>query len=156
MGQGALEAEVTINATPDRVWEVVSDLEAMKDRSPEVVGMWMRGRPKVGARGVNLNRRKGFVWPTTTRITQWKPPSNDDGRGALAFHVRPTDAVWSYQLEPSGSGTRLIERRSDPQGNGVLVRLTARWALGGKAGHDIELQAGMHETLAKVKTAAEG
>lgn len=155
MGQGPLEASIEIAAAPDVVWSAVSDVKAMKDRSPELVGMWLFGRPKAGRRGINLNRRKGFVWPTTTRITQWKPPSLDQGRGAFAFHVGPTDAVWSYELEPTPTGTLLTERRTAPKGDGLVVRLTARLALGGMANHDGELLAGMHATLRAIKSATE-
>jgi hypothetical protein len=141
------EASVDIAATPDQVWALVSDLSAMRRASPELVGTWLFGRPRVGCRGINLNRRKAFVWPTVTRITRWKPPSLDAGRGALAFHVWPTDVEWSYELEPNGSGTRVTERRSALVDPSRIVRLTANLALGGAGSHDTELLAGMHRTL---------
>lgn len=150
-GQGPLEVEVDIAATPDAVWGAVSDLKAMARRSPELVGMWMVGAPGVGSRGVNLNRRKSFVWPTTMRVTQWKPAVLDTGRGALAFHIWPTDVTWSYEIEPTATGTRLVERRSALPSPSWVVRLTARWALGGADGHDVELLAGMTATLAAIK-----
>lgn len=153
--QGPLEASLEIAAAPETVWSALSDLGAMKDRSPEVIGMWLFGAPRVGSRGINVNRRKGFIWPTTTRITQWKPPSLDNGRGALAFHVGPTDAVWSYELEPTATGTLVTERRSALPNPSLVVRLTARWALGGAESHDAELVAGMHQTLRALKATLE-
>lgn len=154
-GLQPLEVSVDIAAAPDVVWSAVSDLKSMKRRSPEVAVMRMFGAPKVGRRGINLNKRKGFLWPTTTHITQWKPPSLDGGRGAMAFHVFPTDVVWSYELEPLSTGTRVTERRTALPDPSVVVRLTARWALGGATSHDAELLAGMQQTLAAIKSEVE-
>lgn len=117
--------------------------------------MRMFGRPKVGQRGVNLNRRKGFAWPTFSRITRWKSPALDSGNGSLAFHVWPTDVIWSYDLEPIDTGTRVTERRTALDSPSLSVRLTARWALGGADPHDVELLAGMRTTLAAIKTEVE-
>lgn len=154
-GQGPLEASVDIAAEPGAVWSAVSDLSAMRKRSPEVVGMWMFGAPRVGSRGLNLNRRKGFFWPTTSRITRWKPPGLDVGSGALAFGVWPNDVEWSYELRPAANGTRLVERRTALPNPSLSVRLTARFALGGAESHDVELLAGMNTTLAAIKTEVE-
>ncbi|MEJ7636026.1 SRPBCC family protein [Aeromicrobium sp.] len=156
MGQPALESSVDIAATPDVVWAAAVDCKAMARRSPELVGMWLFGKPTVGRRGINLNRRKGFVWPTTSRITRWKPPSNDNGRGTFTFHVWPTNVDWSYETEPIAGGTRLTERRTALVDPTLSVRLTAKLALGGAEGHDAELCTGMDETLARIKADVEG
>jgi hypothetical protein len=155
MGQPPLEAAIDIHATPDAVWSAISDLTAMRRRSPEVVGMWMLGRPKAGRRGLNINRRKGFLWPTTSRITRWKAPALHGGNAALAFHVWPTDVEWSYELKPTASGTRVTERRTALPRPSLTVRLTARWALGGADSHDTELLDGMKQTLQQLKTDTE-
>ncbi len=151
--QPPLEASIEIAVPPAQVWATLSDLRAMRDLSPELVGTWMTGRPGVGRRAVHLNRRKGFVWPTTSRITRWKDPSQDGGRGALAFEVLPTDVEWSYELEPTatGTGTVVTERRTAVTDPSLVVRLTAKLALGGAESHDVELLAGMHQTLATLK-----
>lgn len=155
MAQPALEASIDIAAAPDAVWAVVSDLPAMKDRSPELVRTWLRGRPGVGVRAIHLNRRKGFFWPTTSRITRWKDPGQDSGRGALAFHVTPTNVEWSYEIEPIDGGTRLTERRTALVNPSTVVKLTAKYALGGAENHDEELKAGMKKTLVAIQSQAE-
>lgn len=155
MGQPPLETEIEIAASPDTVWAALSDVSAMKRRSPELVVMRTFGRPKVGRRAINLNRRKGFAWPTTAKITRWKPPANDDGNGAFAFHVWPTDVEWSYDLEPTSTGTRVVERRTALLDPSLTVRLTAKLALGGADNHDVELLAGMNATLAALKDEVE-
>ncbi|KRC66655.1 hypothetical protein ASE12_18895 [Aeromicrobium sp. Root236] len=155
MGQPPLESTTTIAATPDEVWAAVSDVKAMHRRSPELVGMWLFGPPRAGRRGVNLNRRKGFVWPTFSRVVQWKPPANDNGRGVFRFHVWPTNVDWSYEIEPADGGTRLTERRTALPDPSPSVRWTARLALGGADAHDRELSDGMDRTLAAIKADVE-
>lgn len=153
--QPALEASIRIAAGSGEVWAAVSDLSAMKRRSPELVGTWMRGAPAVGRRSVNLNRRKGFVWPTLSRITRWKDPAHDDGRGFFAFHVWPTDVEWSYELTPVDGGTLLTERRTALVNPSLAVRLTAKYALGGSDGHDAEMLDGIHRTLVAIQAEVE-
>ncbi|WP_332644755.1 SRPBCC family protein [Aeromicrobium sp.] len=155
MGQPPLVAEIEIAASPEDVWAAISDVPSMKKRSPELVVMRTFGKPKVGRRSLNINRRKGFAWPTTARITRWKPPTNDSGNGSFAFHVWPTDVEWSYDLEPTSTGTRVVERRTALPDPSLSVRLTAKWALGGADNHDTELLAGMNATLAALKAEVE-
>jgi len=158
-GLPALEAELDIAAPVDRVWSILSDLRSMGERSPETVRMFIAKTPEVGSRGLNLNRRGAVVWPTTTRITRWKPPAHD-GSAAVAFHVGPTGVEWSYELTPAAlpdgrEGTRVVERRSSLPKAGLAVRLTSRWLLGGSENHDVELLEGMQRTLAAIKADAE-
>lgn len=154
-GLPALEAQIEVAAPVDRVWEIVSDLRSMGRRSPETVRMIVPARPRVGSRGVNVNRRGAVVWPTTTRVTRWKPPAHD-GSAALAFHVGPTDVEWSFELTARGTGTLLRERRSSLPAAGRVVRVASRWFMGGARHHDVELQEGMRVTLAAIAAEAEG
>jgi hypothetical protein len=147
-GQPPLEASLEIAAPPERVWALLSDLSAMRRRSPELVATFMRGAPRVGRRAVHLNRRKAVVWPTSSRITRWKDPAHDGGHGALSFRVWPTDVEWSYELRPSAAGTLVTERRTAMPRPSLVVRLMARYAMGGADQHDTELLDGMHRTLA--------
>jgi len=154
--QPPLEASVEIDASPEHVWRLVSDLGQMRRASPELVGTWLLGTPRVGRRALNLNRRGWFVWPTISRITRWKPPAQDGGRGALAFHVWPTDVEWSYEIVPTATGAAVLtERRSALIDPSPVVRLTAGCFLGGSDGHDVELLDGMHRTLAHYRQSAE-
>lgn len=153
-GLRPLEAEAQVEATVDVVWRLLSDLRAMGERSPETVRMFITGRPQVGSRGVNVNRKGAIVWPTTTRITRWKPPAHD-GSAALAFWVAPTGVEWSYELTAVDGGTRVVERRTSLPRASLSVRLTSKWFMGGAENHDVELLDGMHRTLAALKDAAE-
>ncbi|KAA1378355.1 SRPBCC family protein [Aeromicrobium fastidiosum] len=147
-GQPPLEASIEIAVPPAGVWAVLSDLRSMSRRSPELVGTWMFGAPRVGRWALHLNRRRAVVWPTLSRLTRWKDPAHDGGRGALAFYVWPTDVEWSYELEPSGTGTLVTERRTALPRPSLLIRVVAKYAMGGADSHDVELLDGMHRTLA--------
>jgi len=153
-GLPALEAQTQIAAPVERVWMLLADLRAMGERSPETVRMFITDSPEVGSRGLNVNRRGAVIWPTTTRITRWKPPVHD-GSAALAFHVSPTNVEWSYELTPTETGTLVVERRSSLPEPGLVVKLAGRWLLGGSQHHDVELLDGMHRTLAALKADAE-
>jgi uncharacterized protein YndB with AHSA1/START domain len=145
-----LEAAIDIDAPSDRVWAVVSDLQRMGEWSPECRKMIVFGTTRKGAHVLGLNRRGWAVWPTNSTIVRYEP-----GR-AIGWRVFENRATWSYELEPTGGGTRLVERRSAPA-NGLpqLSALFARVFLGGVAGHDAELLEGMRATLARIKAEAE-
>ena len=140
-------AQVEVRATPDEVWDVVSDLARMPEFSPELVRAHVLGRPGVGARVVGVNRRGVVVWPTLSRVVRWEPAR------AVAWKTRESGATWVYELAASATGTSVTARR-------VLPRFTAATALmgpfiGGAAGHDAELAAGLRTTLERVKDAVE-
>ncbi len=153
-GLPALEAEIDVDAPVEDVWRLLADLRSMSERSPETVRMFITRSPAVGSRGVNVNRKGWIVWPTTTRITRWKPPAHD-GSAALGFWVGPTAVEWSYELTAADGGTRVVERRSGLPRAGFVVRLASRWFMGGAVHHDTELLDGMHRTLRALKADAE-
>lgn len=153
-GLPALEAEVDVAAPVETVWSLLSDLRSMSERSPETVRMVIAAAPQVGTRGLNVNRKGAVVWPTTTRISRWKPPTHD-GSAALAFRIWPVDVEWSYELTPTDVGTHVVERRSSLPRAGATTRLVGKWLMGGAENHDRELLEGMHRTLAALKADAE-
>lgn len=146
-----LEASIHIDAPPDRVWAVVADQRRMNEFSPETWKQKFFGDGiGAGTRSINLNKRKGFVWPTASRITEFEPGKR------LAFYVYGPADTWSYDLVPEGAGTRLVERRELKNGKrSIASKVTAALALGGIAEHDAELVAGMETTLARIKAEAE-
>ena len=147
-----LETSIDILATPAAVWSVVSDLRRMTEWSPELLFQKFTGdRIGQGTRSVNLNKRKGFVWPTASKVTVFEPDER------ISFYVYGAAAQWTYEIEPTATGCRLTERR-DLKGakRAVLSKATASLALGGIEEHDVELIEGMNKTLARIKAEAEG
>ena len=147
-----LHAEATVAAAPERVWELLSDLRRMPDWSPELVAMLplKTGGLRVGQWYLGLNRRKVALWPTRSVIAVLEP-----GR-ALAWDTRSSGARWIWEVEPDGAGgTRLVHRRPVPAGVTLLSRVFAPLALGGSDSHADELEAGMRQSVARLKAAAE-
>ncbi|MEV0028602.1 SRPBCC family protein [Nocardia sp. NPDC050793] len=144
-----LEATVDIAAPPERVWQIVSDLKRMPEFSPMTVRMIPLGTPKAGTWTVNWNKDGGKRWPTTSRIVRFEP------NRAFAFRMNENNTVWSYTLEPTATGTRLVERRDVSNGVTWVIRKTIDAMLGGEQAFEANLVRGMNETLAKIKSAAE-
>lgn len=140
-------ATVEINATPEQVWAVLSDLARMPEFSPELRKARVFGGPGLGATILGLNRRKAVVWPTTSKVVRWEPNQ------AVAWKVRESGATWIYELEPTAAGTSVTGRRVLPAYTVPSKMLTP--FLGGANGHDVELNAGIEETLHRIKAVVE-
>jgi uncharacterized membrane protein len=144
-----ISASIEIDATPDAVWLVVSDLARMPEFSPELQKVILLGSTGgVGRRLIGINRRKWLVWPTTSRVVRWEPGK------AIAWHTRESGATWVYELAPQGAGTRVTAQRVLPAftlGSKAMTPL-----MGGAIGHDHELAAGLQQTLERIKTSLEG
>lgn len=145
-----IEQSVDVAAAPERVWPLVSDLPRISEWSPQVMKtVVLGGTLQQGARLVNLNRRGLLVWPTRATVVRLDP-----GR-EIAWKIKENGSTWSFTLEPTATGTRLLQRRDAPDGlSEVSISLTDRF-MGGQAVFQAELQAGMRQTLARVKHLAE-
>lgn len=147
----ALEQRIDIAAPPAQVWALVTDLPRMAGWSPQVV----RSRVSGGAVGprsrfVNLNRQGLRIWPTTGRVVRFEPHRD------FAFRINENRVVWSFELSPTpGDGTRLVQRRELPDGISGLSTTLTRIVLGGVDRFTDRLDAGMRETLERIKAEAE-
>ncbi|MEC3920389.1 SRPBCC family protein [Nocardia sp. CDC160] len=146
-----LEASIDIAAAPEKVWSVVSDLKRIPEFSPQTLRMQPLGRAvHTGTWTVNLNKASGYVYPTTSKVVRFEPNK------AIAFRMTENRTVWSYTLEPTADGTRLIQRRDVP--NGKLpwwLQKTIDTVFGGEQPFEAALVEGMHETLGKIKQTVE-
>lgn len=154
-----VEVETWIDAPPERVWELVSDVELMPSMSDELQSVeWQDGAsgPALGARFVGLSRHQALgEWRTTSHIVEFQPPRTF--AWAVEDPQHPT-AVWRFTLEPVEDGTRLcqwmqmgpapsglssaIDRMPDKEQKIVFVRLR-------------EFENNMTATLAAIKRIAE-
>ena len=142
-----ISATVQIDASPEVVWEVLSDLGRMPEFSPELRKAFVLGRPGLGANILGINRRGVVAWPTTSKVVRWEPAR------AVAWKVRESGATWVYELEPVAGGTSVTGRR-------VLAKFGVATALmgpiiGGAEGHDRELGEGIRTTLERIKAVVE-
>ena len=144
-----------IEASPDRVYELISDITRMGEWSPECRHCtWVKGAtgPAVGAKFRARNKaRRGPSWFNTPVVTVADPGRefafNRSGPGIGSY-------TWRYRLEPTERGTRVTEsyeaERPVPK---AMVRLTDLWT--GSPDRDADLREGMRKTLERIKAAAE-
>ncbi len=144
---------VHMDATPEAVWALVSDVTLIGRYSPETFeAEWLDGAtgPAVGARFRGHVRRNGIgpVYWADCYVTECEP-----GR-VFAFGVgQPGKAMntWGYRLEPATSGgTDVTESfRLSP-----MLGLKIYWAVLGWARGRTNRQ-GMQTTLERIKAEVE-
>jgi uncharacterized protein YndB with AHSA1/START domain len=148
-----LRAETTVDASPDAVWRVLSDVRRMPELSDELVRM-VAVRPgglRPGQWYVGLNRRKAVVWPTRNVVVAVDPERR------LVWDTTSSGARWVWELLPQGDGrTRVVHRRPVPRRLTPVSAVFARAFLGGVGGHADELEAAMERSVARLKRVVEG
>ncbi|MGX9792676.1 SRPBCC family protein [Mycobacterium sp. MMS18-G62] len=145
-----LDASVDIDASPDSVWSVISDLKRMPEWSPQCRWMRVLGTLREGAYTINMNRQGHKFWPTASKVDRYEP-----GR-AIAFRTLTNDSVWLFEITATETGSKLIERRLVPQdGTSWFSKTIVAHILGGEDSFDDEMLDGMKTTLAKIKAAVE-
>lgn len=147
-----LERSVDIAAPPETVWAIVSDLRRTPEWSPEcrkLVVLGHGGRIEPGATLLALNRLRLAIWPTRSVVTDVRPERH------VAWSVRSSGATWSYALEPTPTGTRLLERRDGGTGMPLVAAIFTKVFLGGVSGHSDELDDHIGHSLQRIKTLAE-
>jgi uncharacterized protein YndB with AHSA1/START domain len=149
MAAPLLQAQIDIEAPVSKVWELVSDLSRMPQWSPQCRVMKALGPLRQGATTINLNRRGRMFWPTTSVITEVIPETK------LAFRVPINKTIWSYELEPTEGGTRLVESRHAENGTTAFSNMSINAMMGGVPSFERELVDGMNATLSRIKAAAE-
>lgn len=141
-----------INAPASRVWELVSDVTRIGEWSPETRSAeWLDGAggPAIGARFKGRNKRRGS-WSTTCRVTASAP-----GR-EFAFSVGRDETRWRYTIADEDDGCELTESFEIVKPPGVVGRWLTRLGTGvAWSERELDLVKGMHQTLAKIKAAAE-
>ncbi len=154
-----VESSTWVDAEPQRVWSLVSDIELMPTLSNELQSVaWLDGvsEPRVGARFVGHNEHDAFGrWSTTSQIVAFDRPRE------FAWAVGEPDhpaATWRFRLTPRDGGTVLsfwtqmgpgrsglsnaIDAMPDKEQKIVFVRLR-------------EFEAAIDKTLAAIKRLAE-
>ena len=146
------EVSVHVDASPEEVWALVSDVTRIGEFSPETFeARWTRGStgPEVGASFKGHVKRNG-VGPTywsPCQVTRCVPHE------VFEFAVGTDDVTlnnWGYRMEPLGGGTKVTEYyRLEPR---LPMRLY--WLV---LGHDRARtnEKGMRTTLERMKEVLE-
>jgi uncharacterized protein YndB with AHSA1/START domain len=143
---------VHIDAPPEKVWDLISDVTRIGDYSPETFeAEWLDGAtgPAVGARfrGHVKRNQKGPIYWTTCTVLECEP-----GR-AFAFGVGSSDDplnVWAFHLEPTDGGTDVTESFTLAPKLGLKVYWKLFGWTRGKTNRN-----GMRTTLERIKARAE-
>jgi uncharacterized protein YndB with AHSA1/START domain len=161
------EASVHIDAPPERVWRMITDVTRMGEWSPVTYKCeWLGGatEPEVGARFKGYNKMPPARWWTTCEITALEPGKVFEFRtidGTFNIGSRGREMTrWRYEFEPEDIGTRLTETY-EASFIPALLRVPeqiARRIPGGARMVDkrrAKTDQGLEETLRRLKDAAE-
>ena len=155
MNKGATgEASIHIDASPEQVYGLVSDVRRMGEWSPECRHCeWLDGAtgPAVGARFKGSNRSGVARWSTKPRVV-----AADAGREfAFATELRGKDLTkWSYRFEPDGDGTKLTESFEMMNDTPGYINFTERYVMRIKD-RKADLEKNMQATLTRIKATIE-
>jgi uncharacterized protein YndB with AHSA1/START domain len=122
----AVAAAIYVDAPPERVWNLVSDIFLMPGLSSELQEVtWLdEGGPARGCRfvGRNANEFMG-EWETVSTVIQCDPPRCF--AWAVGDPAHPA-ATWRFTLQPEGAGTRLEQSaRMGPGRSGMNIAIEA-------------------------------
>jgi hypothetical protein len=143
---------VKMNARPDVVWDLVSDVTRIGEFSPETFeAEWLRGAtgPAVGARFKGHVKRNGVgpVYWTLCEVIACEPEQKFE----FAVIVQDTHVNrWAYELKAVDGGTEVTESfslHSNP-----LTKVY--WSLLGRRRAKTN-ERGMRQTLERIKAIAE-
>ena len=145
-----IEVTRVFAATPERAYELISDLPRMGEFSPENTGgSWVKGAtgPTVGAKFKGTNAKGKKKWSTDATVTIADPGKE------FAFDVTAAGmkvAGWGFAIEPAEGGAKVTHYWDDHR-NAVIAKLTGM-ALGvpDRASHN---RASMEQTLEQMAAA---
>ncbi|MGV0849329.1 SRPBCC family protein [Mycolicibacterium phlei] len=125
-----LSADVEINADPETVYRLITDLPTMAQLAEEAYAMeWVKGdSARPGAVFQGRNRNGSHKWTTRCTVTAAEP-----GRTfAFDVHGGPVRAAhWRYDIEPTGNGgCRVTESTWDHRPG--WLKIAGGWVTGVK------------------------
>ena len=147
-----VEVRETIDAPPQDVYDLVTDVPRMGEWSPETASCrWLDSASgaAVGARFRGSNRRGPLAWTTTCTVTAAEPGKRfafSVAWGGLAI------SDWAYTFEPTGSGCTVVESWSDRRPGAMRLASMPVMGVVDRSAHN---RRGMVVTLAALKRAAE-
>ena len=147
----AVSVTRVVEASPEVVYDLLSDVTRMGDYSPENTGaVWLAGAtgPAVGVRFKGTNRLGSNSWSTKPAIT-----AADRGRRFEFVVPGSRGATWTYTFDPVAGGVRVTESMRQDRPSIFLVRFLQRRA--GVTDRAANLRTSMETTLERVAAVAE-
>ncbi|WP_024796884.1 SRPBCC family protein [Tomitella biformata] len=134
---------IYIDASPQQVWDVVTDVERTGEWSPVCRAGWWKEpatRPEVGAWFHGRNEAGGRSWETQSQVVAAEEPAE------FAWMVAGNAVRWSYAITPDGNGTSLTESWAvEPAGFTLFEKLFGEDA-------DAQLEVRREDALAGIPT----
>ncbi len=148
-----VEVETHVDAPPERVWALVSDVEQMPTMSTELQRVeWLDEPGTVGSRFVGYSRHQAIgEWSSPSQVIEYDEPRVF--AWAVGDPAAPA-ATWRFTLEPDGDGTRLRQwMQMGPGRSGLSAAIDSMPDKEQKIvyGRMKEFEANMAATLAAVK-----
>ncbi|UZG59687.1 SRPBCC family protein [Rhodococcus opacus] len=97
---------IYVDASPQKVWDVVTDIERTGEWSPICRACWWKEPatgPEVGAWFHGRNQAGDQVWETESQVVAAEEPVE------FTWVVAGNAVRWSYTLAPEGNGSSLTE-----------------------------------------------
>lgn len=145
------EVSAWIDAPPEQVWALVSDVSRYGEWSPENQGgRWVKATqaPGIGAKFIGMNRHGFLRWKTNCTVIEYEEGTR------FAFSVAQSRTLWGYRLEAEAGGTRITEWRKRVGMPPLPLRLLENSGLLGKP-RDAWIVNGMRQTLESIKRTLE-
>ena len=144
------KATIQIQAPPEKVYDMITDVTRMGEWSPETVrAEWVGGAtgPAVGARFKGHNKLGLARWSTTPTVRVADP-----GKEFTFETGKPGKEAtrWTYRFMPKDGGTALTES-FEALRYGAFMKLTAK-----PEKRAAKLTGDIQQTLERIKRAAEG
>jgi hypothetical protein len=148
------EVSVEVAASPDVVFDLVSDVTRIGEWSPECHGAdWNDDRRGVGASFTGHNRSGRNRWSRVCEVVTYEPGREFAYRTVPGFRFGPSadSSVWQFSIEPTAIGSKLTQSLEP-------VKLPQAWFrpfIRRFMAHHLDMRDQMRVTLGAMKTAAE-
>jgi uncharacterized protein YndB with AHSA1/START domain len=142
------QATIEIDAPPDQIYDLVTDVTRMGEWSPECVRCEWQGEPgRVGSTFKGHNRSGPARWSTVARVLVADRPK--EFSFATLYRDEPSTR-WTYRFE--GDGPTTVTESFDAIRTPPLIAFAERVFLRNR---QAQLEEGMAKTLAAIKAVAE-
>lgn len=142
------ERSIEIDAPPEAIYDLVTDVTSMGEWSPECVRCeWLGSAGEVGSTFKGHNRRGLARWSTVARVMVADRPH--EFSFATLYRDQPSTR-WTYRF--TGTGPTTVTESFDALHVPPLIAFAERFVLRNR---QAQLEAGMAQTLARIKQAAE-
>lgn len=146
------QVQVYIEAPPEKVYAMLSDITRMGEWSPECYRCeWVDGTssPSTGARFRGYSKSNWLKWSRLVEVRAAQP-GKEFAFTTLTDLINKDSTNWRYTLEPSNGGTLLSESYEVTKKPSLPIRIVSFLA---RRPHDMRPH--MEATLARIKEVAE-